>query len=164
MKKEAEDLADSLSQTIAPLFPKNTESEENVFETWGEEENVWKVRRKQLIAIFRHALEIKAHAVLTPERYELVNYGPGTMFDPLTMDFEVIEAPTESPTGEDRIVKHCLHVAIQAYTEEAVKDTDSVSQAKIQHKKFTHKLTTEPSSEIGLGPVILAKAIVVLKH
>ncbi|TGO56251.1 hypothetical protein BCON_0080g00080 [Botryotinia convoluta] len=165
MIKEAEDLADSISHTIAPLFSKNTgESEENVFETWGEEESVWKARRQQLIALFRHALEIKAHAVLTPERYELVNYVPGTMFNPQTMEVEVIEAPTKSPTKEGRIVEHCLHVAIQAFTEEAVKNTDPVSQATIQYKKFTRKLIAEPSKKIGLEPVILAKAIVVLKN
>ncbi|KAF5871500.1 uncharacterized protein Bfra_008018 [Botrytis fragariae] len=165
MIKEAEDLADSLSQTIAPLFPKNPEeSEENVFETWGEEKSVWKARRQQLIALFRHALEIKAHAVLTPERYELVNYVPGTMFNPQTMDVEMIETPTKSPSKEGHIVEHCLHVAIQAFTEEAVKDTDPVSQATIQYKKFTRKLTAEPLKKIGLEPVILAKAIVVLKN
>ncbi|TGO25011.1 hypothetical protein BPAE_0089g00150 [Botrytis paeoniae] len=165
MIKEAEDLADSLSHTIAPLFPKNTEeSEENVFETWGEEEGVWKARRQQLIALFRHAMEIKAYAVLTPERYELVNYVPGTIFNPQTMEVEVIEAPTKSPTKEGRIVEHCLHVAIQAFTEKAVKDTDPVSQATIQYKKFTRKLIAESSKKIGLEPVILAKAIVVLKN
>lgn len=165
MDKEAEDLADSLSQTIAPLFSKNTEeSEENVFETWGEEESVWKARRQQLIVLFRHALEIKAHAVLTPERYELVNYVSGTIFNPQTMDVEMIEAPTKSPTREDRVVEHCLHVAIQALTEEAVKDTDPVSRATIQYKNFTRKRSAEPSRKIDVEPVILAKAVVVLKN
>ncbi|KAM3149919.1 hypothetical protein ABEW05_009780 [Botrytis cinerea] len=165
MDKEAEDLADSLSQTIAPLFSKNTEeSEENVFETWGEEESVWKARRQQLVVLFRHALEIKAHAVLTPERYELVNYVSGTIFNPQTMDVEMIEAPTKSPTREDRVVEHCLHVAIQALTEEAVKDTDPVSRATIQYKNFTRKRSAEPSRKIDVEPVILAKAVVVLKN
>jgi hypothetical protein len=36
MNKEAEDLAASLSKTLAPFFARNAEeSEENVFETWG---------------------------------------------------------------------------------------------------------------------------------
>ncbi|TGO68804.1 hypothetical protein BELL_0807g00020 [Botrytis elliptica] len=92
------------------------------------------------------------------------NYVPGTLFDPQTMDVEVIEAPTKSPTKEGRVVQYCLHVAIQAFTEEAVKNADPVSQATIRYKKFTSKLAAEPLEKIGLEPVILAKAIVVLKN
>ena len=161
--KEAEDLAASLSKTLAPFFARKAEeSEENVFETWGEEESVWKARRQRLIAIFKNALKIKAGSLLTPERYELVYYAPGAVFDPATMDVETIDgAPVDSPAGEGHRVEHCLHVAIQAFTRETVKDTDPVSKATIQSKNFTQGDATRPSG--GTAPTVLAKAVVVLR-
>ncbi|KAF4626499.1 hypothetical protein G7Y89_g11662 [Cudoniella acicularis] len=161
--KEAEDLAASLSKTLAPLFSRNAEeSEENVFETWGEEESVWKARRQRLIAIFKDALKMKAGSLLTPERYELVYYAPGTVFDLATMDVETIDgAPVDAPVEEGHIVEHCLHVAIQAFTRETVKDVDPVSKATIQSKNFTRGDAAQPSG--GTAPTVLAKAVVVLR-
>jgi hypothetical protein len=161
--KEAEDLAASLSKTLAPFFARNVEeSEENVFETWGEEESVWKARQQRLIAIFKNALKMKADSLLTPERYELVYYAPGTVFDPETMDVETIDgAPVDTPTGEGHRVEHCLHVAIRAFTRETVKDSDPISKATIQSKNFTRGDATGPSG--GTAPTVLAKAVVVLR-
>ena len=163
MDKEAEDLAASLSKTLAPFFARNVEeSEENVFETWGEEESVWKARQQRLIAIFKNALKMKADSLLTPERYELVYYAPGTVFDPETMDVETIDgAPVDTPTGEGHRVEHCLHVAIRAFTRETVKDSDPISKATIQSKNFTRGDATGPSG--GTAPTVLAKAVVVLR-
>jgi hypothetical protein len=163
MDKEAEDLATSLSKTLAPFFARNAkESEENVFETWGEEESVWKARRKRLVAIFKDSLKLKADSLLTPERYELIHYVPGTVFDPATMDVETIDgAPVDALASEGYRVEHCLHVAIQAYTRETVKDTDPVSKATIQSKNFTRGDATRPSGVTA--PTVLAKAVVVLR-
>jgi hypothetical protein len=164
MDKEAEDLAASLSKTLAPFFARNAkESEENVFETWGEDESLWKARRQRLIAIFKGALKIKADSLLTPERYELVYYAPGTVFNPATMDVETIDgAPVDTPAGEGHRVEHCLHVAIQAFTRETVKDTDPVSKAMVQSKNFTRRDATRPSW--GTAPTVVSKAIVVLRN
>ena len=108
MDGEAENLATSLSKTLAPFFARNAEeSEENVFETWGEEESVWKARRMRLVAIFKESLKLKADSLLTPERYELIPYAPSTVFDPATMDVETIDgAPVDTPTGEGHRVEH----------------------------------------------------------
>jgi hypothetical protein len=163
MDKDAEDLATSLSKTLAPFFARNAdESEENVFETWGEEESVWKARRKQLVAIFKDSLKLKADSLLTPERYELICYVPGTVFDPATMDVETIDGvPVDAPAGEGHRVEHCLHVVIQAYTRETVKDMDPVSKATIQSKNFTRGDVTRP---LGVtASTVLAKAVVVLR-
>ncbi|CZR58312.1 uncharacterized protein PAC_08204 [Phialocephala subalpina] len=134
MDKEAEDLAASLSKALAPFFARKAEeSEENLLETWGEEES-----------------------------YELVYYAPGTVFDPATMDAETIDgAPVDTPAGEGHKVEYCLHVAIQAFTRETVKDTDPVSKATIQSKNFTQGDATRPSG--GTAPTVLAKAVVVLR-
>jgi len=163
MDKEAEDLAASLSKTLAPFFAREAEaSEENAFETWGEEESVWKVRRQRLIAIFKDALKMKADSLLTPERYELVYFAPGTVFDPATMDVETIDgAPVDSPVGEGHRVEHCLHVAIRAFTRKTVKDTDPISEATVQSKNFTQGNVTLLSE--GTAPTVLAKAVVVLR-
>jgi hypothetical protein len=163
MDKEAENLATSLSKTLAPFFARNAEeSEENVFETWGEEESVWKARRKRLVAIFKDSLELKADSLLTPERYELIHYAPGTIFDPATMDVETIDgALVDAPAGEGHKVEHCLHVAILAYTRETVKDTDPVAKATIQSKNFTRGDATRPPGVTA--PTVLVKAVVVLR-
>ena len=163
MDTEAENLATSLSKTLAPFFARNAEeSEENVFETWGEEESVWKARQKRLVAIFKESLKLKANSLLTPERYELIHYAPGTIFDSATMDVETIDgAPVEAKVGEGHRVEHCLHVAIQAYTRETVKDTDPVSKATVQSKNFTRGDAIRP---LGVStPIVLAKAVVVLR-
>ena len=114
---EAEKLATSLSKTLAPFFARNAEeSEENVFETWGEEESVWKARRKRLVAIFKDSLKLKADSLLTPKRYKLIHYAPSTVFDLTTMDVETIDgAPIDAQASEGYRVEHCLHVVIQAY-------------------------------------------------
>jgi len=163
MDKEAEDLAASLSKTLAPFFTRNAEeSEENVFETWGEEESVWKARRQRLIIIFKHALKMKADSLLTPEWYELVYYAPDTVFEPATMDVETIDgAPVDTPAEEGHTVEHCVHVAIQAFTRETLKDTDPISKATIQSKNFTRRDATQPSG--GTAPTVVAKAVVVLR-
>lgn len=163
MDKEAEDLAASLSKTLAPFFAREAEeSEENAFETWGEEESVWKARRQRLIAIFKDVMKMKADSLLTPERYELVYYAPGTVFDPATMNVETIDgAPVDTPAGEGHKVEHCLHVAIRAFTRNTVKDTDPISEARVQSKNFTHGDSTRPSE--GTAPTVLAKAVVVLR-
>lgn len=162
MDKEAEDLATSLSKTLAPLFSRNAaESEENVFETWAEEASVWKARRQRLIAIFKDALKMKANSMLTPELYELVYYEPGTVFDPATMDVETIDgAPVVTPIGEGHKVEHCLHVAIQAFTREPLTDTDPISKATIQSKTFTRRHATQHSG--GTSSTVLVKAVVTL--
>jgi hypothetical protein len=160
---EAESLAASLSKTLAPFFSRNAkESEENIFETWDEEESVWKTRRGRLVAIFKDSLKLKADSLLTPERYELIHYAPGTVFDRATMDVETIDgASVDAPAGEGHRVEHCLHVAIQAYTRETVKDTDPVSRATIQSKNFTRGDATRP---LGVAAAtVLAKAVVVLR-
>jgi hypothetical protein len=164
MDTTAESLATSLSKTLAPFFTRNAEeSEENVFETWGEEESVWKARRKRLIAIFKDSLMLKANSLLTPEQYELIRYAPNTVFDPATMDVETIDgAPVNAQAGGGYRVEHCLHVAILAYTRETVKDTDPVSKATIQTKNFTRG---EPTRSSGVPtPTVLAKAVVVLRE
>jgi hypothetical protein len=163
MDTEAENLATSLSKTLAPFFARNAEeSDENVFETWGEEESVWKARRMRLVAIFKESLKLKADSLLTPERYELIPYAPSTVFDPATMDVETIDgAPVDAQAGEGHRVEHCLHVMIQAYTRETVKDTDPVSKATIQSKNFTRGDATRPSGVTT--PTVLAKAVVVLR-
>jgi hypothetical protein len=160
---EAVDLATSLSKTLAPFFARKTEeSEENAFETWGEEESVWKARKQRLTAIFKNALKMKADSLLTPERYELVYFAPGTAFDPATMDVETIDgAPVDLPVGEGHRVEHCLHVAIRAFARDKVKDTDPVSNATIQYKNFTRGDATRPLE--GMAPTVLAKSVVVLR-
>jgi hypothetical protein len=160
----AESLATSLSKTLAPFFARNAEeSEENVFETWGEEESVWKARRKRLVDIFKDSLMLKANSLLTPEQYELIRYAPSTIFDPATMDVETIDgAPVDAQAGEGYRVEHCLHVAILAYTRETVKDTDPVSKATIQTKNFTRGGPTRLSG--ATTPTVLAKAVVVLRE
>ncbi len=163
MNSEAEDLAASLSQTLAPFFARNDEaSEENVFETWGEEESVWKARQQRLITIFKDALKMKADSLLTPERYELVYYAPGSAFDPATMDVETIDgAPVHTPAGKSYRVEHCVHVAIQAFTREIVNDADPVSKITIQSRNFTRGDALQSSGKTE--PTVLAKAVVVLR-
>lgn len=157
-------MAASLSKILAPLFARNAEdSEENVFETWGEAESIWKARQQRLVVIFKDALRIKTYSVLTPVRYELVYYAPGTVFDPKTMESETIDGPpVDDPTREGHRVEHCLHVAIHAFTKETVKDTDSVSRARIQPQNFTCGNSTRSTG--STAPIVLAKAIVVLKN
>ena len=78
------------------------------------------------------------------------------------MDVETIDgAPVDAQAGEGYRVEHCLHVAIQAYTRETVKDTDPVSKATIPSKNFTRGNATRPVGVIT--PTVLAKTVVVLR-
>lgn len=163
VEAEAEELAASLSRTLAPLFPRNAEeSEENVFETWGEEESVWKARQERLVDIYSVALKLKADSLLTPERYELVYYPPGSVFNPATMKVETIDgAPVERPAGKHHRVQHCVHVSIQAFTREAVEDSDPISEATIESENFTIGAAVRPAG--SPVPFVLVKAVVVLE-
>lgn len=77
------------------------------------------------------------------------------------MDVETIDgASVDAPTKDGHKVEHCLHVAIQAFTRDAVKDIDPISKAKIQSKNFTRVDVMLSSG--GRAPTILAKAVVVL--
>jgi hypothetical protein len=160
----AEELATSLSKTLSPFFPRiSEESDDNGFETWGEEASVWEFRKQRLIAIFKYALEIKADSLLTPERYELIYHPPGTFFDPARMEVETIDgAPAEIPAGEGHRVEHCLHPAIEAITGDTVKDADPVPKATIQYKNFRRRDATQALE--GMVSIVLAKAVVVLKN
>lgn len=157
-------MANSLSKILAPFFARNVEdSEENGFETWGEEESVWKARRSRLVAIFVDSLRLKANSLLTPERYELIRCASGCAFDPATMDVETIDGvPIDAQADEDGSVEHCVHVAILSYTREAVKDTDPVSKATIQTRNFTRG--EAPCGSGSTAPTVLAKAVVILKN
>lgn len=157
-------MATSLSKTLASFFPRNAEdSEKNAFETWGEEEIIWKVRKERLIAIFLDALKMKAKSIITPERYDLVFFPPGSAFDAETMDVETIDgAPVDSPTSEGYEVDYCLHVAIRASTKEMVRRTDPVSKITIEYRNFTRRDTTISSA--SPTSILLVKAVVVLRQ
>ncbi|CAG8959267.1 hypothetical protein HYFRA_00012625 [Hymenoscyphus fraxineus] len=155
LNENAESLTTSLSKTLSPLFPRDTEdSENNLFETWGQDTETWTGRRERMIDIFRASLVMKSHSVLTPGRYELIRYPPDSLFDPLSMEID----GGSMDVGEGQRVKLCLHVAIQVLPTEEVKDGDAVEKAIVQSKNFT---CVSESDRLNSG-IVLVKAVIVL--
>lgn len=158
LNEEAENLAASLSKTLSPFFPRDAEeSDNNLFETWCEDELTWKERREHMVDMFNGSLTMKSNSLLTPERYELTNYSNGSLFDPSSMKID--GGQVDVLAGGSK-VKHCLHVAIKAIAGEAVKDGCSIDEAIVQSKNFTHVNSGQNSG--ASSATILVKAVVVV--
>lgn len=158
LSEEAENLASFLSKILSPFFSRDgEESENNLFETWSEDELTWKERRERMVGMFKKSLTMKSNSLLTPEIYELINYPPGTLFNPSSME---IYGEIDFMTDEGSVVQHCMHVAIQAIPREPVKEEASVDEATVQPKNF--KIVNDGEMSEATSAIILVKAVVVL--
>lgn len=141
--RRAKDFAVRLSNAIAPLFAKKTDSvKDGLFHTWGEHPECWKDRKAHLEEIFQTALTLKAESVVTKSWYEFAIYPIGTTsMGGITIDeissgsksgsnwiyasFHIYDAKTVCNPKDDAVVQR------QNFVIETTAGRDSANYSKI---------------------------------
>jgi hypothetical protein len=162
LSKNAGSLAIQLSQTLAPIFTRDTEilseTSWDGFATWGQDIEEWKERRVRFVDIFAKALDVKADSVLNTEDYEMVMYPPGTQYDKNTMTVETMDGMVDGRDHHGRRIELCVEAAVYSYQRRELQDCAPISEAIVSSRNFVRR---EASQRVGVKPIV--KAVVILK-
>lgn len=147
LKPHREDVREELMQLLIPLMNRaNLEEKSNEIE-------------EQADSIIEHAFDLRVSCIPEPrERFEIIHYQPGDIFDPTTMRAEDSDGKEVTPPtveGNHR-VKLCVHGCMKVHTvEETSKGVDFL---KIMGQPFVDFSGRNDSN----GMIISDKACVIL--
>lgn len=162
LPENAGSLAIQLSQTLAPIFSRDTEilseTSWDGFATWGQDIEECQERRVRFVDIFAKALEVKADSILNTEDYEMVIYPPGTQYDKNTMTVETMDGMIDGRDHHGRRIELCIEAAVYSYQRRELQDCAPISEAIVSSRNFVRR---EASQRLRVKPIV--KAVVILK-
>ena len=136
--RQAKHLAARFSTALAPLFVNSqSQSEGNVFHSWGEDQEVWKDRRSCLQRIFTAALKLKTETVTAQKCFEFVLHPVGSLYTGGTIEDATGENVMQ--LGARRIhldLEYWLHASLNTYEIEATNCPGQLADFTVQPNNF----------------------------
>lgn len=149
----AKELASMLSDTLAPLIPKDKSLPRRrsieSFHTWGEEIQESARREKRFVDIFKLALRLKGQLLASTGLFSFILYPHGTGFDKDSMIAETKHGDSPLKSSNTEPVQLCLLPAIYV-------------NPRPRQGVVSHKIEIQSECPKELGLCIISKAIAVL--